>query len=161
MLYSTCDRSFTTMRSTWTVPVIDWTLSASPRCPRTLNALIASMYFGVVINRRRRISSGDAAETNCLPYEIIGCQSERAGDFKFVLSDPLGSPVHRVTCRQWRTRSTKGSGWFLPSVTVLQSYYPCASAGASGLVGEYRTRNFHVAGTNLAQAICKQPWASC
>ena len=34
--------------------------------------------------------------------------------------------------------------------------HPCASVGASGLVAEYRTRNFHVAGANLAQAICKQ-----
>jgi len=29
--------------------------------------------------------------------------------------------------------------------------------GAGGLVVEYRIRNFHVAGANLAQAICKQP----
>jgi len=36
-----------------------------------------------------------------------------------------------------------------------------ASVGASGLVVQYRTCNFHVKGANLAQVICKQPWASC
>ena len=30
-------------------------------------------------------------------------------------------------------------------------------SGAGGLVVEYRIRNFHVAGANLALAICKQP----
>ena len=40
---------------------------------------------------------------------------------------------------------------------VATCSHPCASVGASGLVGEYRTRNFHTEGANLAQAICKQP----
>jgi len=35
--------------------------------------------------------------------------------------------------------------------------HPCAFVGAGGLVGEYWTRNIHVAGVNLAQTICKQP----
>ena len=31
-----------------------------------------------------------------------------------------------------------------------------ASVGASGLVVEYRTRNFHIADANLNRVICKQ-----
>jgi len=68
--------------------------------------------------------------------------------------------VGRWTCDQEVAGSTPG--WRIVQQQLWASCsHPCASVGASSLVGEYRTRNFHVAGANLALAICKQPWASC
>jgi len=55
-------------------------------------------------------------------------------------------------------------GQVVGSVCFLLTYsatrHPCASVGASAVV-EYRTRNFHVASSNLNRVICKRPWASC